>query len=164
MFSRLKLSFIIFKETIFRRLYYWKKSKYFIEWDYTSILLAERAVIERMLKTYKNTDEMPKYTLDRLQLALNLLDIILGNKEITERIKNEDEFKWDFSSDFRNLYNYKLLIPVNIKNAKRFIDNIEFDTLQKHQGDALFVEDYYIKKAFYIYNKLRFYNMQSWWT
>ena len=65
MFSRLKLSFIIFKETLFRRLYYWKKSKYFIEWDYTSILLAERAVIERMLKTYKNTDEMSKYILDR---------------------------------------------------------------------------------------------------
>ena len=83
MFDRLKLSFIIFKEIFCRRLYYWKKSKYFIEWDYTSILLAEKAAIERMLKTYKNTDEMSKYTIDRLQLALNLLDIILGNKEIT---------------------------------------------------------------------------------
>ena len=107
---------------------------------------------------------MSKYILDRLQLALNLLDIILGNKEITEQIKNKDEFKWDFSSNFRSLYSYKLLIPVNIKNAKRFIDNIEFDTLQKHQDNALFVEDYYMKKAFYIYNKLRFYNMQTWWT
>lgn len=164
MFSSLKLSFIIFKETLFRRLYYWKKSKYFIEWDYTSILLAERAVIERMLKTYKNTDEMSKYILDRLQLALNLLDIILGNKEITEQIKNKDEFKWDFSSEFRNLYSYKLLIPVNIKNAKRFNNNIELDILKSHPDNALLMEDYYIRKAFYIYNKLRFYNMQTWWT
>lgn len=164
MFDRLKLSFIIFKEIFCRRLYYWKKSKYFIEWDYTSILLAEKAVIERMLKTYKNTYEMSKYTIDRLQLALNLLDIILGNKEITKIIKNQDDSKKDSLIDFGKIYSYKLLIPVNIKNAKRFSNNIEFDLLEKYKDNALFVEEYYTRKAFYIYNKLRFYNMQTWWT
>lgn len=164
MFDRLKLSFIIFKEIFCRRLYYWKKSKYFIEWDYTSILLAEKAAIERMLKTYKNTYEMSKYTIDRLQLALNLLDIILGNKEITKIIKNQDDSKEDSLIDFRKIYGYKLLIPVNIKNAKRFSNNIEFDLLEKYKDNALFVEEYYKRKAFYIYNKLRFYNMQTWWT
>lgn len=164
MFDRLKLSFIIFKEIFCRRLYYWKKSKYFIEWDYTSILLAEKASIERMLKTYKNTDEMSKYTIDRLQLALNLLDIILGNKEITKIIKNQDDSKKDSLIDFGKIYSYKLLIPVNIKNAKRFSNNIEFDLLEKYKDNALFVEEYYTRKAFYIYNKLRFYNMQTWWT
>ena len=164
MFDRLKLSFIIFKETFCRRLYYWKRSKYFIEWDYTSILLAEKAAIERMLKTYKNTDEMSKYTIDRLQLALNLLDIILGNKEITKRIKNQDESKKDSLIDFGKIYCYKLLVPVNIKNAKRFSNNTDIDLLKKYKGNALFEEEYYIRKAFYIYNKLRFYNMQTWWT
>ena len=145
-------------------MYYWKRSKYFIEWDYTSILLAEKAAIERMLKTYKNTDEMSKYTIDRLQLALNLLDIILGKKEITKRIKNQNKSEKDSLIDFGKIYSYKLLIPVNIKNAKRFSNNTDLDLLKKYQDNALFVEEYYIRKAFYIYNKLRFYNMQTWWT
>ena len=122
MFDRLKLSFIIFKETFCRRLYYWKKSKYFIEWDYTSILLAEKAAIERMLKTYKNTDEMSKYTIDRLQLALNLLDIILGNKEITKRIKNQDESERDSRAE-KKLYFFCL--------SGLQLDSI-FDCLSKH--------------------------------
>ena len=164
MFDRLKLSFIIFKETFCRCLYSCLRSMYFIEWDYTSILLAEKAAIERMLKTYKNTDEMSKYTIDRLQLALNLLDIILGNKEITKRIKNKDESERDSLIDFGKIYCYKLLIPVNIKNAKRFSNNTDIDLLKKYKDNALFEEEYYIRKAFYIYNKLRFYNMQTWWT
>ena len=126
--------------------------------------MAEKAAIERMLKTYKNTDEMSKYTIDRLQLALNLLDIILGNKEITKRIKNQDESKRDSLIDFGKIYCYKLLVPVNIKNAKRFSNNTDIDLLKKYKDNALFEEEYYIRKAFYIYNKLRFYNMQTWWT
>lgn len=117
-----------------------------------------------MLKTYKNTDEMSKYTIDRLQLALNLLDIILGNKEITKRIKNQDGSERDSLIGFGKIYCYKLLIPVNIKNAKRFSNNTDLDLLKKYKGNALFEEEYYIRKAFYIYNKLRFYNMQTWWT
>ena len=59
---------------------------------------------------------------------------------------------------------YKLLIHVNTKNAKRFINNADIDLLKKYKDNALFEEEYYARKAFYIYNKLRFYNMQTWWT
>lgn len=159
MFNKIKLFFIILKETLQRRIYYWKKSKYFIEWDYSSILLAEKAVIERMIKTYDGTEELNDKQLSSLKTALNLLKIVLAETEITESDGTKKLNLAGFPS-----YGYKLLVKVNTRNAKRFMTKDRYESFIKYKEEPLFLEDYYRDKAFDIYNRFRTQYLYSWWT
>lgn len=162
MFRKLKIKFIIFKETFQRRMYYWKESKYFIEWDFSSILLAEKAVIKRMYDTFNNTDEMNDRQLQTLRTALNLLDIVLGDTPIAER--TEEEKIRAFPEEIGMTHNYRLLRKVNTRNANRFVDKYFQNLITKEKEEPLFLEDYYQQKAFYIYNEFKTQYLMSWWT
>lgn len=156
MFRRLRIKFTIFKETLQRRIYYWKESKYFIEWDFTSILLAEKAAIQRMYNLYIDTKEIGSRELETLKTALNLLDIILGNTEIA---------KFDNFNKISD-YGHKFVLTrkINTRNANRYVNKQLLYMITKDKEEPLLLEDYYQHKAFDIYNRFRTNYLYSWWT
>ena len=116
-----------------------------------------------MLDTYDGSEEMNDKQLNSLRTALKLLNIVLGETDITESEVDKDKIH-SFPEEIFERRDYKLLIPINVKNAKRFLKKDSYDLLQKYKEEPLFLEEYYRQKAFYIYNMYRTHNLYTWWT
>lgn len=131
----------------------------FQPWDWGFMIALEKQMLKQMQEYHETAqiiEDSPKIA-RQIKWALKLLDIADGTKSA-----------WCYSGDLyidnngcvgRNP-NYKTWINtyVNIGNYKRFwnIENLNFNN--PHTQDYLRQQ-----KAWYIYNKLRFYYLQTWW-
>lgn len=120
-----------------------KKVRKFQPWDYGLNLDLEQEMLRDMY-TFWTSDKPIVVGAERvareINLAINLLDIIL-----------ENDNSYDFLAD-------KPLKYVNIRNSLRFIT---FNSLG--DNDFVFKEIVRQEKAWYLYNKLRYYRMRTWW-
>ena len=131
-----------------------KLSSKFQPWDWGYMIAIEK----QMLKQMQEYHEQSNITVDnpeiarQIKWALRLLDIA-----------DETKSAWRCSGSlFKNDGSYKSWINtyVNTRNWKRFLKNItNLDTLNKpHTQDHLRQ-----RKAWYIYNKIRYYYLMWWW-
>lgn len=120
-----------------------KKAHKFQPWDYGFNLELEQEMLRDMY-AFWSSDKPVVVGAERvareINLAINLLDIIL-----------ENDNSYDFLAD-------KPLKYVNIRNSLRFIT---FNSLG--DNDFVFKEIVRQEKAWYLYNKLRYYRMRTWW-
>lgn len=115
----------------------------FQPWDYSFMFNIEREMLNKMLSFYMSKERHTvgaEEIVKDLKLALRLLVIIF----------DEEDIKW-FEKDF-NLPYY-----VNTRNAKRFISQ------DREKWDPYYKYDLRYRKAWYLYNKLRYYKALSWW-
>ena len=123
-----------------------KEAMKFYPFDYGFVLSLEKQALIRMYEYFKvsRITEGNEVVKKNLKLALKLLDIVL---EI------DSAYKYDFMFEgFVDRY-------INIKNWKRFCPK---DTSLDWNTPIL--KDYLRReKAWYLYNKLRFERMRTWW-
>lgn len=125
-----------------------KEAIKFYPFDYGFVLSLEKQALIRMYEYFKvsRIAEGDEDIEKDLKLALKLLDIVL---EI------DSAYHYNFgpkSKGFVDRY-------INIKNWKRFCPKaVDLD------WDSLIHKDYLRReKAWYLYNKLRFERMRTWW-
>lgn len=117
-------------------------------WDFSYLLILEYHKIKEMRDYHQKRQffEGWEYVVRDLSLCLKLIDIIL------ERDKR------GFSYDSN-----KMIAYVNTRNAKRFGSDWEMFNHPKKRISELLKESLRIKKALFLYNKIRAYNTLSWW-
>ena len=113
----------------------------FQPWDYIFSTRMERAMLIRVLEYYQNKEsDYCSEQIRDIKLALKLLDIF-DCEDISCKYSNGN---WEYTK------------YVNTRNSERFLVR---ETLES----PLFKDILRAKKAWYLYNKLRFYKMETWW-
>lgn len=118
----------------------------FEDWDYGFNLRVEQEMYKSMYRFYSGNKAIKPVSSHYaevardLKLAINLLDIIA-----------------DETSIYKDgiLYCY-----INTKNANRFV---KYKIPEDKSYKELLLCDLRKQKAFYLYNKLRLYKMETWW-
>lgn len=139
----------------------WSYYKLFSKiYDYSSLLLVERNQIKRLRKRIANhqLSVSREITIQKIDLAISLLDIILEETDIIELV-NKDEPPFDDKGDF-TVGKWRLLKYVNTKNAKRFVS--EHRAKLADEGEEIFIEDLYREKAWKLYYRLREQYTRAW--
>lgn len=118
------------------------------DFDYSSCLELEYKQLLRIKKVMTNSKEWKyegiEHDIHKLDLCIKLLKMVI----------EEDSGFYDHESGMFNHY-------VNLKNRKRFIKS---DIPEPILAVGVFKEDYYLHKAWRLYNKLRTQYMQRWWV
>ena len=119
-----------------------KEAMKFYPFDYGFVLSLEKQALIRMYEYFKvsRIAEGNEVVEKNLKLALKLLDIVL---------------------EIDSSYNSEGLVDrhINIKNFKRFWPEAANLDLSK----PILQDNLRIEKAWYLYNKLRFERMRTWW-
>lgn len=121
-----------------------KEAMKFYPFDYIFVLSLEKQALIRMYEYFKvsRIAEGNEVVEKDLKLALKLLDIVLEIDSVYD------------SRAKRFIYRH-----INIKNWKRFCPKAV-----RINGDSLIFKDYLRReKAWYLYNKLRFERMRTWY-
>lgn len=143
-----------------------KLNPYF--WDYGFLLHIEYSYLKEMRKTlleehlFVNCNRV----CEQIQTCLNLLDIIQGNKSSINIILGKVNLSEDIDKSLKEV-KYEIKKYVNIKNASRFIKDIKaFENMKNNaeNGKALAFDMLYNIKAWKLYNKMKEYFMQNWWS
>ena len=124
---------------------YWKTTERMYDFDYSSILEAERHQLKRVIKSidkYRSHVNVER-DLFWMRMCVYLLDVIIDN--------THDE--WNGKDIVMNKY-------CNTRNYKRFFPNMSEDTKNKLK---YFPNDLYEHKAWNLYHKIRLEYMRSWW-
>lgn len=129
-----------------RWLKYWKVIRNTYDFDYESILEVEKHQLTQLRNYIAKFKSSMSWKDDdrRMKLALKLLNIAL---------EQDDSLLFNNSG-------YKLNVYVNTRNYSRFIKCSENF---KNIDSDLFKDTLRVKKAWYLYNKLRYYWLKSWW-
>ena len=119
----------------------------FQPWDFGFNLEVEREMLNKMYEFYSSDKPVAmgsERVAKEVKLAVKLLGIIM---------EEDKAVSWGGLS---NPNNWTLVKYVNIKNADRFGNffKLEEPIMRDHLRQA---------KAWYLYNKLRLYRMQTWW-
>lgn len=146
---------------------YYKVCQNIYDFDYTGILEVERHQIERTRDSiiYFHNHEYWKRDVERMNLTLKLLSIAMGEDSISELIsgshwteKIEGEDLWEWKSDAK----YEATKYVNIRNAHRF-SKIPKEYYIDSDIKGLNLDHLRVEKAWYLYNKLKYYWERSFW-
>lgn len=131
--------------------------------DYANLYELEKAKLIEMRNYFNesgiaaNSEDMVK----KIDLAVKLLDIANESTDtFGYRFLEEENYHKPGTPAWTNLDDeYFCKVKVNTKNYKRFFNDNEFlaQYLMKHPHEV------YIKKAQYLYHKLRDYFEQTWW-
>lgn len=126
--------------------------------DYAYLYDVERTKLVEM-RNYFNDHGIAENSWDmvrKIDLAIKLLDIANESTD-TFGYRFLDEERSAKTENFDDEYYCK--VNVNLKNSKRFFTDNEFllNYINKHPHEL------YIKKAQYLYHKLRYYFEQTWW-
>lgn len=145
---------------------YYKVCKDVYDWDYTGILEVERHQIRRTKQAIIKYQSHLNWERDveRINLALKLLSIAMEEDDSYVRVSGND---WFDGPDEKGLYEWKSDIVykstkyINTRNSKRFSQS-DYD---KYSEDVrpLFLDHLRNQKAWYLYNKLRYYHLQEFW-
>lgn len=146
---------------------YFKVCRKVYDFDYSGILEVERHQIERTRDsiTHFQSHLNWKRDVERMNLALKLLSIAMEEDNISEQVSGNH---WTEGPDERGLYEwksdakYEATKYVNIKNAYRFSK-----MPKEHYTDSdikgLNLDHLRVDKAWYLYNKLKYYWERSFW-
>ena len=119
----------------------------FQPWDFGFNLEIEKEMLNRMYEFYSSDKPVAvgsERVAREVKLAIKLLGIIM---------EEDSAISW---RGLGNPNKWTMVKYVNIKNANRF--GISFEL------NSPILKDYLRKtKAWYLYNKLRLYKMQTWW-
>ena len=144
---------------------YWRPIRKMHDFDYSSILIAQRHQIERVRDSVSYFQNHVNWRNDvaSMNLALRLLDII--EEDGVSQIMPEGEEHLIFNEGFvdfnPNTY-WKLDIHVNTRNAQRF-SNVTSSLYEDPQRGDLYKDNLRVAKAWKIYHKLLEYKMKTWW-
>lgn len=129
---------------------YFKPCKNVYDFDALGMLEVERHQLKRTLASIEkyHYHEDSEYNISWIKIALRILDRVLDESSYMEY--NVKEHKY-----VRKLY-------VNIKNYKRFIPGLSEEDARRMDPDFLSV-CLYRKKLWYVYNKIRYHYLHSWW-
>lgn len=140
---------------------YYKVLRTAYDFDYSSILEVEKHQMIRVRDSIIKADHYKgwEHDVSRINLALKLLDIaedggaILVDSEliITNNGYCQSNNTWDMP------------IYVNTKNYKRFLPYFTPERFTDPKVGALHESDLREQKAWYLYHKLRMYNLRRWW-
>lgn len=161
------LSITRFWENIGRWFSYYKVLRKVYDFDYWGVLIVERHQLERLRDSiaYYNNHVEAERDVEKINTALKLLDILEENG-CSKRIGKPFEFK-KLDNSFYELVNdpdvtYTIPVYVNTRNSQRFWD-FEKSKFEDPNMGNLFKDDLRLKKAWYLYHKMRLYFMRSWW-
>lgn len=144
--------------------------------DYEYLLELELFKLKEMKDYFQDGKLIANYSeiVRDIKLAISLIEIIIGKKD-DELIKCIENNEWKPSDNSTiidealNKYKYIFLKNINLNNIDKFISNKEnarwFKKMLKEKNfmTASLKEEMYKRKAWYLYCKLRFDKMQSWW-
>ena len=154
-----------FFEDVIRWFSYWKPIRRMHDFDYSSILIAQRHQIQRVRNSIAHFQNHVNWKNDvaSMNLALRLLDIIEENGAAKTLPEGEEHLVFtDNSIDFNPNTYWKLDIYVNTRNAQRF-NKIESSLYSNSQSGDLYKDNLRITKAWHIYHKLLEHKMTTWW-
>lgn len=132
------------------------------DWDFAYLLELEQYKFKRMAKYFAKSQLTIGWEkqVETCNLLVKLLDIVLEKDALYNHWLHESYGKINHETgkfDIRKFPRY-----INIHNAKRFFPSMEdkeydspiFESLKAHLRQ---------QKAWYLYNKLRYYRMQELW-
>ena len=134
------------------------------EWDYSFMLEIEQKKLKNMIKWYEQNDygnsTSGPMTVKQMKLAVRLLDIIL-EKENFWSIDYPEDYEFVVDHKYQPLSETSFVIEkyINTKNYKRFFSWLN-DSAMKSPSWKI---DLRIRKAWYLYHKLREQYMMNWW-
>ena len=134
------------------------------EWDYSFMLEIEQKKLKNMIKWYEQNDygisTSGPMTVKQMKLAVRLLDIIL-EKENFWFIDYPEDYEFVVDHKYQPLPETSFVIEkyINTKNYKRFFSWLN-DSAMKSPSWKI---DLRIRKAWYLYHKLREQYMMNWW-
>ena len=134
------------------------------EWDYSFMLEIEQKKLKNMIKWYEQNDygnsTSGPITVKQMELAVRLLDIIL-EKENFWSIDYPEDYAFVVDHTYNPLPKTSFVIDkyINTKNYKRFFSWLNDNAMKSPSWKI----DLRIRKAWYLYNKLREQYMMNWW-
>lgn len=136
-------------------------------WDETYLYELEYVKIQEMMNYHKRTQRFVGWekVVRDMQICLNLIDIITEKKDLYDYSGDCEFVPVEGNPDlheFKGNMTYKCLVNVNLKNHKRFClyrGYTEADTelINRHPHEL------YIRKAKYLYHKIRMERDIEWW-
>lgn len=134
-------------------------------WDYGFLLKLEQYKIREMCKYFKKSQLVVGWELQVRDLTIcdKLIDIIL---EEDKQYQSWLHSNYNISAKDRwQNKGLKFPIYVNVRNYKRFLPQARYDATDML---PFLIENFKIslrqQKALYLYNKIRAYRMQHWWS
>ena len=134
------------------------------EWDYSFMLEIEQKKLKNMIKWYEQNDygssTSGPMTVKQMKLAVSLLDIIL-EKENFWSIDYPEGYEFVVDHTYKPLPQTSFVIEkyINTKNYKRFFPLLSNNAINQ----SVWIIDLRVKKAWYLYHKLREQYMMGWW-
>lgn len=134
------------------------------EWDYSFMLEIEQKKLKNMIKWYEQNDygisTSGLITVKQMKLAVRLLDIIL-EKEKFWSIDYPEGYEFVVDHKYKPLPETSFVIDkyINTKNYKRFFSWLNDNAMKSPSWKI----DLRIRKAWYLYHKLREQYMMNWW-
>lgn len=134
------------------------------EWDYSFMLEIERKKLNNMCNWYLNnnygTAVTGKRTYRQMKLAVNLLDIILGNDDwwtidIDRPLIIDGKYIGREDSDIL------LTKYVNLNNYQRYLPYLRQESIDRNPN--LWSVELREAKAWYLYHRLKCQYMRTWW-
>lgn len=134
-------------------------------WDYGFLLKLEQYKIREMCKYFKKSQLVVGWELQVRDLTIcdKLIDIIL---EEDKQYQSWLHSNYNISAKDRwQNKGLKFPIYVNVRNYKRFLPQARYDATDML---PFLIENFKIslrqQKALFLYNKIRAYRMQHWWS
>lgn len=132
-------------------------------WDYAYLYKLEKVKIQEMINYHKKHQRFEGWenVVRNMETCCKLIDIVLGETKTFEYtgdvkyipIENSDNVEINTDS-----LSYHCMVNVNMKNVDRFCNNeFEKKCFLEHPHEL------YIRKAKYLYHKIRFENDETWW-
>ena len=134
------------------------------EWDYAFMLEIEQRKLKNMIKWYEQHDYGHSVSGHRIvremKLAISLLDIIL-EKENFWSIDYPEGYEFVVNHTYKPLPDTSFVIDkyINTRNYKRFFPLLNDNAINQ----SVCKIDLRIRKAWYLYHKLREQYMMNWW-
>ena len=134
-------------------------------WDYGYLLKLEQYKIREMCRYFKKSQLVVGWELQVRDLTIcdKLIDIIL---EEDKQYQSWLHSNYNISAKDRwQNKGLKFPIYVNVRNYKRFLPQARYDATDMV---PFLIENFKIslrqRKALYLYNKIRAYRMEHWWS
>ena len=144
---------------------YFRVSFRIYDFDYTSILEIERHQLERVKNSLVNRRKYIDWdrSAKEIELAIKLLDIVLHESEdiifIGKSVDIDENGKLSLDPNSKWLYPHN----VNTNNASRFVSPMMISKFNDPKIGELMKEDLRETKAWYLYNKIKYRYLRSWW-
>lgn len=136
-----------------------------VPWDWAALLELEQAKFKEMAIYFEKSKLASdwEFQVRDCKLCIKLIDIILEQDEpYNQWLETNYSLYRDKGLSVRDALQVPISTYVNIRNAYRFVDDLDFDKSDSCASN-LFEVDLRQIKAFYLYQKIRLYKLQNLW-